>query len=523
VRWEDDGGLPLRDGSEPVYLSHVPLAGSRDDHGAHPDPRRLDRQLLHSVVSRLPRRSTAAVVAFVAAAALEIYLFGLSLTPDHFLLVSLVAAVVLRRTRAYVRDFLPFLLLIVLYQEARGIAHLVHPNPYYMPQLQLEQWLFAGHIPTVDLQHWLWSGQMRTFDRLVVLLTSIHAIVPPALAFVFWLRDRALFSRFVKTLMTLSFASALVFVIFPAAPPWAASRAGLIRPVALLTDRQATGHLQGAPGSLHSFLLHNPYAAIPSLHAGYAFLVFLFVAMVAKRSRWRWPITAAAALYPLAMAFAVVYTGNHYVVDIVIGFAFATAAFLAVPAFALHRPTVRLRLDVVAAVSAVVAAMALTAAAAGSRGPSTLASGLSRSLPPIPTARQTVDFAALMPFPWTRVYIFGRGTQPAEIDKALGFRWTPAPTEAPLDPSAGILILFVNGGTQRREVVREAIYGETDPRFDCVVGQSFTRAHATFALVARYAPWETTVRRALVPLVRPRARELVLQDACLPVPPLAFR
>lgn len=479
---------------------------------------------MHAVTSRVSRRSVAAVAAFAAAATLEIYLFGLSLTPDHFLLVSLAAALVLRRTRAYIRDFLPFLLLIVIYQEARGVAHLIHPNPYYLPQLRLEQTLFAGHVPTVDLQHWLWSGRMDAFDRLIVTLTSIHAIVPPGLAFLFWLKDRQLFSRFVKTLLTLSFASALVFVIYPAAPPWAASRAGLLRPVALLTDQQAAGHLPAAPNEVHSLLLHNPYAAIPSLHAGYAFLVFLFVAMVAKRSRrWRWPITAVAGLYPLAMGFAVVYTGNHYVLDVVIGFAFATAAFLAVPAFALHRPAPRLRLDVVAAVAAVVAAMSLAAAAAGSRGPSTLASGLSRSLPPLPAARQTVDLAALMPFPWTRVFVFGLGTRPAEIDRALGFNWKPAPSEAPLDPSATVLLLFVNGGTQRREVVREAIYGESTPRFDCIAGKSFTRGQARFTVVERYAPWEPTTRRALVPIVDSPNRQRALRSACLPLPPVAFR
>jgi membrane-associated phospholipid phosphatase len=508
---------------------------------------------LHRVVSRLSRRSVAAVLAFSAAAALEIYLFGLSLTPDHFLLVSFAAAVVLRRTRAYIRDFLPFLLLIVLYQEARGVAHLLHPSPYYLAQLGLEKLLFWGRIPTVELQHMLWTGQMHLYDRMIVTLTSIHNIVPPGLAFVFWLRNRPLFVRFVKTLLTLSFASALVFLIYPAAPPWAASRAGLIQPVALLTDYQPSGHLSGSPGAVHSLFLHNPYAAIPSLHAGYAFLVFLFVAMVAKRSRWRWPITVAAALYPLAMGFAVVYTGNHYVVDVLIGFAFATAAFFAVPAFALHRPTLKLRIDVVAAVVAIVAAMALAAAAAGSRGPSTLASGLSRSLPPISSTTQTtvparapaalaasishslppipsvgktsVDLSALMPFPWTRVYVFGRGTRPSQIDRTLGFRWTPAPTEAPRHTSMAILLLFVQGGTVQRQVVREAAYGETDPLFDCIVGKSFSRARARFEVVERVVPAEPSplIRRALVPIVSSPTRERELKRACLPVTRALFR
>ena len=46
--------------------------------------------------------------------------------------------------------------------------------------------------------------------------------------------------------------------------------------------------------------------------------------------RWRWWGIAVAALYPLAQSFAVVYTGNHYVVDLLIGFLYATLAFMAV-------------------------------------------------------------------------------------------------------------------------------------------------------------------------------------------------
>jgi Pyruvate/2-oxoacid:ferredoxin oxidoreductase gamma subunit len=59
-----------------------------------------------------------------------------------------------------------------------------------------------------------------------------------------------------------------------------------------------------------------------ALHAGYAFLVFLTVASIVLRhgGRFRWPLVAAAFMYPLLQSLAVVYTGNHYVVDIAIGF-----------------------------------------------------------------------------------------------------------------------------------------------------------------------------------------------------------
>jgi membrane-associated phospholipid phosphatase len=165
-------------------------------------------------------------------------------------------------------------------------------------------------------------------------ITRLHFVVPPFVAFALWLHRRALFYRFAATMLTLSFAGALTFYLFPAAPPWAASQAGFLGPVTKLTDAHPAA--SGVPVQSHGSLSvaglidPNPYAAIPSLHAGYALLVCLFVATLAWRTPWRRIVVPLAAVYPLLQGFAVVYTGNHYVVDLLIGFAYATAAFLAV-------------------------------------------------------------------------------------------------------------------------------------------------------------------------------------------------
>jgi membrane-associated phospholipid phosphatase len=65
----------------------------------------------------------------------------------------------------------------------------------------------------------------------------------------------------------------------------------------------------------------NPVAAMPSLHAGSAMLVALFL----------WPLVrtvgrAALVGYVLVMAVALVYTGEHYAVDVAAGWATAGVA-----------------------------------------------------------------------------------------------------------------------------------------------------------------------------------------------------
>jgi membrane-associated phospholipid phosphatase len=185
-------------------------------------------------------------------------------------------------------------------------------------------------VPTVVLQDWLWSGSRRWYDTLLLYVAHIHAIVPTTFAFILWLRRRALFYRFAATMLTLSFAAALTFWLYPAAPPWAAARDGLLSLTKIGGEHPATSSAATSGRSLHGLIQGNPYAAIPSLHAGYAFLIFLFAATLAWRTRWRWWIVFPAALYAGFQSFAAVYTGNHYVVDVLIGFGYAAASLLTV-------------------------------------------------------------------------------------------------------------------------------------------------------------------------------------------------
>lgn len=98
-----------------------------------------------------------------------------------------------------------------------------------------------------------------------------------------------------------------VFVAFPVAPPRLAGADGLVD-----TLRQASGvDLHGGPLSG----LFNPYAAVPSMHFGYALLVGVTVAVLARNPLVR----AAAPLYPALVFLTIVATANHFVLDAVAG------------------------------------------------------------------------------------------------------------------------------------------------------------------------------------------------------------
>jgi membrane-associated phospholipid phosphatase len=130
----------------------------------------------------------------------------------------------------------------------------------------------------------------------------------------------------------LAVAGFATYALFPAVPPWLASVHGNLPP----TDRVvptvwATVHWANVDAIFETGSRYaNDVAAMPSLHAAYSLLVVLFLwDLVPARLR---PVRPVVALYPLAMGFALVYGAEHYVVDIVAGWAYAIAAYVAVSA-----------------------------------------------------------------------------------------------------------------------------------------------------------------------------------------------
>jgi membrane-associated phospholipid phosphatase len=102
-------------------------------------------------------------------------------------------------------------------------------------------------------------------------------------------------------------------VAFPMAPPWYAGKVGAIEPVARITNR-AFRSIGVERQTMVLGGLANPTAAMPSLHAGIAFLVAFF-AIWRLHAWWRWLLLA----YPLAMSLALVYFAEHYVIDTIMG------------------------------------------------------------------------------------------------------------------------------------------------------------------------------------------------------------
>ena len=94
---------------------------------------------------------------------------------------------------------------------------------------------------------------------------------------VIWLDNRALYYRAATALVGASLLGAVIFLLYPAAPPWAAAQIGLLPELTKIGYAQAAAAPVSAHKSLiESLMLSNPYAAVPSLHTSYSTLVAIF-------------------------------------------------------------------------------------------------------------------------------------------------------------------------------------------------------------------------------------------------------
>jgi membrane-associated phospholipid phosphatase len=233
-----------------------------------------------------------------------------------------------RQCRQVAVDWLPFTAVLLTYDQTRGLANKLGIPLHEHDILRAEAWTFGGVEPTVWLQHHLYNpSHVYWYDAALTLVYTSHFVATPALAAVLWLRDRVSWLRFVSRIVLLSVAGLVTYVVFPEAPPWMAARDGLSAPVERLSAR---GWIWLHAGNLKTLLERgqdagsNPVAAMPSLHFAFAVLIALFIGH-RTRSRWRWLLAA----YPLAMGFALVYLGEHWVLDLAAGLAYALAAHLA--------------------------------------------------------------------------------------------------------------------------------------------------------------------------------------------------
>lgn len=180
-----------------------------------------------------------------------------------------------------------------------------------------------GEVPTVRLQELLLRPDPQWYDVLASVVYVTHYLALPVVTGCLWFLARGRFPAWVTAVLVMTLGSIATYVLFPASPPWLAADLDVIGPVQRVSADGWAGLNLEAVGSALERLQgdSNPVAAMPSLHAAVPALIALFLWPGA-----RWWLRAATCAYAVVMAWTLVYTGEHYVVDVAAGWLAAAGA-----------------------------------------------------------------------------------------------------------------------------------------------------------------------------------------------------
>jgi len=270
-------------------------------------------------------------VVVVAAYAILMFLWN-SLGWQHLGLIALAWACLttLPGPRRFVRDWWPLMLFWLAYDVMRVFSGSLLNRAAVQSLFDWEAALFRAPDGTVWPFHfalWLERSGAAFWPHLLSRVCSqvylSHLYLMPAIFLVLWLRrsDR-LFRRLLWSFTALHALSLLIYLVYPAAPPWWVYQNGFRQPAPgfSMPRELASG------STLAALFQFNPnrFAAVPSLHGAYPMLLTLVLAYNGERSRW----ILFAGLYAACMWFACVFLNQHYIVDLLMGAAVVPIALI---------------------------------------------------------------------------------------------------------------------------------------------------------------------------------------------------
>jgi len=148
-----------------------------------------------------------------------------------------------------------------------------------------------------------------------VYMNSQFAVVVAFFFWIYFVHNDAFY--FVRNMFIVAMGLALLgYAFFATAPPRFYPEYGFVDTI---NDFSSVNHDSGLA---KAFI--NPYAAVPSMHCAFAALVGISAARLVRNR----PAKVFWACWPLLIAWVVIVTGNHYWVDVALGWAVAAVAAL---------------------------------------------------------------------------------------------------------------------------------------------------------------------------------------------------
>lgn len=262
------------------------------------------------------------------------------LRPEHVWLYVAVVGLFLFKpeTRRFIFAFSAFLIFWIIYDSMRVVPNYL-VNPVHVQELYEFEKNWFG-IKGVDQQiltpneFWV-QHAYRALDILSGLFYLGWVPIPLIFAFYLFRKNKPLFLRFSYAFLFTNLLGFVLYYLYPAAPPWYVELYGF--EIKHGTPGYAAGLLNfDAFFGINLFAAMyqknaNVFAAIPSLHAAYPVLCFLY-----GRQLGRWWLNVLFGIFVAGIWFAAIYTRHHYAIDVLLGGLVATCGYFLFEYLAAH-------------------------------------------------------------------------------------------------------------------------------------------------------------------------------------------
>jgi len=238
--------------------------------------------------------------------------YKISPGPELLFLCLLVYAYYKGNGNRFLRTFSPFILSFLSYESLNRLIDSVPRFIHVQEPITADVWIFNA-VPTLVLQQ---NYRTPILDYIGAAFYSVHFIAPTIFAFLLWKFHSEHYQKYSLAFMICTYSALLTFLIYPVAPPWYG--VGATRVLFQVDNKMGVPMYR----AIYDYIGVNPFAAFPSLHSAFPWIIALFAIKAWKKKAL--PIL----IFPFMVWFSAVYLGEHYVIDVVGGVLYATLALI---------------------------------------------------------------------------------------------------------------------------------------------------------------------------------------------------
>ncbi len=229
---------------------------------------------------------------------------------------------VIRESLIIVRDWLPIILLILVYENLRLLTGRIRPD-------NIDAYLYSADVSLFGVEPTIWAQQFanRWLTDYFAFSYMLYFFLPLILATTLYIRKkREDFRELMLGVLMVMYVGFLLYITFPAGPP-RFTIPNLYDPPHLSGIFGLFEATQGTYDKLDSVLVHSSF---PSLHCALSLIALLYA--------WRFRAAAGSTLMfwiflPLTVSLwcSTIYLRHHWIVDCFAGFALGIVVYVMTP------------------------------------------------------------------------------------------------------------------------------------------------------------------------------------------------